>query len=47
MKNKKARVIDFEGSDSDWRTVEEFFRINKIELFDEDAEELYDDTDFY
>lgn len=40
-KNKKVKVVEFEGNDDDWRTVEEFFRLNKIELFDENAEELY------
>ncbi|WP_455391636.1 ATP-dependent helicase [[Eubacterium] cellulosolvens] len=41
LKNKKARVIEFQGDDDDWKTMEEFFREKRIELYDEEAEELY------
>lgn len=40
IKNKNL-ITDFVGDDSARDAVERFFRINKIELFDEETEELY------
>jgi hypothetical protein len=41
--NKKIKIIDFQGDDDDWRSVEKFFRAQRLELIDEDTDELYED----
>ena len=43
IKQKQNRVLitDFIGPESVWGAVEEFFRENKLDIIDEDAEELY------
>ncbi len=45
QKNKKVWITEFKGDNDDWHTVERFFRENKLELVDEETEELYSDVD--
>jgi ATP-dependent Lhr-like helicase len=48
QKSNKVWVTEFQGDDNDWSTMEDFFRQNKLELIDEDAEELYsNDEDLF
>ena len=47
IKRKKNKVIitDLAGADDNWPTIEAFFRMNKLEITDEETEELYSDID--
>jgi ATP-dependent Lhr-like helicase len=45
LKGNTVQVMEFNGTNDDWAAVEEFFRINKLDIIDEETQELYSDLD--
>ena len=41
QKKNSVKITEFIGNNDDWKATEKFFRENKVEIIDEETEELY------